>query len=296
MTLFSFLTKPTKALALASLCAGTAAFAGQSGLVYLGVGPNYGGSNTLQDGDGGAFTAVLFSSITKTGNTYTVTPTSVPSGYASSALGTITTDQSSGYSSPGGDGGSATDVGDNPFVGDAGFETFCVENNVDFYVGNYYDYTIGLSVQQTGLSASGHTISSLTYGAAWLYEQYATGAIKLTTTTQTGLFQEALWYLQGQPSDSNVGIFSPSNTYYLDVLGQMSATMAQTGITGVDPYGVQVLELTGPAGSPNGQGADAQDQLIYTGPRVPDTAATVMLFAFALGALACLRQRRSRAV
>jgi hypothetical protein len=294
MTLSPFVTKPIKALAIAGLCAGAAAFAGQSGLVYLGVGPNYGGSNTLQDGDGGAFTAVLFSSITKTGNTYTVTPTPVPSGYAASALGSIAHGQISGYSSPGGDGGSATDVGDNPFVGDPGFETFCIENNVDFYVGNYYDYTIGLSVQQSGLSANGHTISSLTYGAAWLYEQYATGAIKLTTTAETGQFQEALWYLQGQPNDSNVGDFSPSNTYYLDVLGKMSATIAQTGITGSDPYGVQVLELTGPAGSPNGTGAIAQDQLIYTG--VPDTAATVMLFAFGLGALACLRQRRSRAV
>ncbi|HEY3757133.1 MAG TPA: VPDSG-CTERM sorting domain-containing protein [Opitutaceae bacterium] len=286
------ISNTVKLLALSGLCAGASALAGQSsGQVYLAVGPNYGGSNSMQFGDGGEFTAVLFSNLVHNGNSVTFTPAGVPAGYAATALGSIAHGESSGYSAPGGDGGSATDVGDNPFVGITGFETFCLEDHVDFYVGNYYNYTLGLSVQQAGTSASNTPINSLTAGVAFLYQQFAIGHIVLSTPTQAGLFQAAIWYLQGQPDDANVGNFSPSNPYYLDVLNHMSLTAAQTGLVGSDPYGVEVMELTGPAGSPSGFGGASQDQLIY----VPDTSTTAALFALGLAAIGFARRTRQQA-
>lgn len=298
-----------KAAAILSICLSARLLAAPEGVVYLAVGNNYGGVSPLQDGDGGAFTAVL---ATTSNNGLSFTPTGVPAGYASSALYTLPlppATQGSGYSAPGGDGSTpahgGTDTGDAAFVGDPGFETFCIENNVDFYVGNYYNYTEGLAVQQTGyagLNQNGHAITALTAGAAWLYEQYAEGLLKgslaVNSKTNAGYFQEALWFLQGQPSDGNVGTFNPStNPYYLDLLGHMTLTAAQTDLTGNwdSTYNVQVLELTGPPGSPNGNGGIAQDQLIYTGPRVPDTGATVTLFAAGLAVLAGWRRRFGRA-
>ncbi len=178
-------------------------------------------------------------------------------------------------------------MGDNAFLGDTGFQTFCVEDQVDFYVGNYYYYTEGLTLQQTGPGV----IDTLTDGLAWLYQQFATGQLPVamyTNSVDAGEIQATLWYLQGEPADSAVP-FSATNPYYEDVLGEFgSLANAQTAVTSASQYGVQVLELTS---GPNGTGSDAQDQLIYTGPHVPDRGATFGLLAGALLLLGALRRR-----
>src|SRR5580658_8072661 len=83
----------------------TVAFGQQT--VYLGVGPGYGGTNPYQDNDGGEFTALL--------DTNGV-PNPVPAGYSS--LATLAVN------------------------GVTGFETFCLEDAVDFWVGTTYDYEV----------------------------------------------------------------------------------------------------------------------------------------------------------
>jgi hypothetical protein len=268
--------------ALLLALAAPAAFAGNSsGIIYLGVGSQYGGSDSQQYGDGGEFSAILSNS---SGAPFSALP--VPSGYASQATVRITQD-GTGYSAPGGDGGGASDVGDNAFLGDTGFQTFCVEDQVDFYVGNYYYYTEGLTLQQTGAGV----IDQLTDGAAWLYQQFATGQLSAATYTNSvdaGEIQATLWYLQGEPADSGVP-FSATNPYYEDVLSKFGTLAnAQTAVTSASQYGVQVLELTS---GPNGTGSDAQDQLIYCGPHVPDRGATLGLLAGALLLLGAWRRR-----
>lgn len=268
-----------------------------NGIVYLAVGSNYGGHAPLQYSDGGPFLTYLTNSVTEVGGGHPsydidhVTTNPVPSGYVAGATATLT-QNGTGYSAPGGDGGSSNDVGDNPFVGDIGFETFCIEDTVDFYVGNYYYYTYGTNLDPT--LAVQQTNSNLVAGVAWLYEQYATGNIALTSGTQAGEFQSTLWYLQGEGPDNEVGFYptnDPTNPYYEQVLthfGSLSA--AEKNLTETDDtYDVQVLELTS---GPDGTGSSIQDQLIYTGtPNVSDGGATLAMLGVALIGLAVAKRR-----
>jgi hypothetical protein len=200
------------------------------------------------------------------------------------------TSGSSGYSLPGGDGAGST--GDTPFVGQTGFETFCVEDQVDFYVGQSYSYTEGYNIQQAA------SAGSLTAGVAWLYEQFATGQLSGYNYTNTadrlvdaGELQSTLWYLEGEPADSSVFPNPTAGTDpFLNLVenqfggGTAGLTAAKATITSAssDPYDVEVLELSNSSGI-------AQDQLIYTGPaHVPDSAATIGLLGVSLVGLAAL--------
>jgi hypothetical protein len=264
-------------LAIAAIAAAASPAFAQSGSIYLAVGSNFGGVNPYQYGDGGEFTA-LSSSL------------GVPAGYSSLATFTMTTG-SSGYSLPGGDG--ATSIGDTPFVGQTGFETFCLEDQVDFYVGQSYNYTEGYAIQQTG--------GSLTVGAAWLYEQFATGQLKgydytdaATRLTDAGELQSTLWYLEGEPSDSSVfpdqlDNPDPFTTLVENQFGSLANAQATITSASGDPYDVEVLELSNSSGI-------AQDQLIYTGPHVPESAATAALLGVSLAALASVALFKRRSV
>jgi hypothetical protein len=251
-----------------------------SGSIYLAVGRSFGGVNPYQYGDGGEFTA--FSSTL-----------GVPAGYSSLATFTMTSG-SSGYSLPGGDG--AGSIGDTPFVGQTGFETFCLEDQVDFYVGQSYNYTIGYAIQQTN--------GSLTAGAAWLYEQFATGQLSgydysddSAHLTDAGELQSTLWYLQGEPADPSVfpnDASDPFTTLVENHFGGGAAGLAaaQATITSAsnDPYDVEVLELSNSSGI-------AQDQLIYTGPaHVPDSATTLGLLGISLVGLVSLTFLKRRPI
>ena len=228
--------------------------------IYLAVGPQWGSgppnSNPYQYGDGGEFTALAPS-------------LGVPAGYAADATLTLS--------------------------GQTGFETFCVEDQVDFYVAGTYYFTEGLAIQQAG------AIDELTVGVAWLYQQFATGELSeydysnapasandfTTRAVDAGQLQSAIWYLQNEPADGNVNFGQPD--YYAQLaMTHFGGTLAdaQVAVTSAAQFGVQVLELTS---GPNGTGSVAQDQLVYTG--VPDGAMTVSLFGMALLALAAVRRR-----
>jgi hypothetical protein len=262
---FTKRTLPILGAALALALGAPSAFADNS--IYLEVGPNYGGINTAQYGDGGEFTALT----TGLGGPLVAglpAGSEVPSGY--SALATM-------------------NVG-----GVTGFETFCIEDQVDFYVGVTYDYTEGYAIQQTG--------GSLTAGAAWLYQQFAKGSLSgYNYTNQAARLQDAgelqstLWYLQGEPADPNVFPNQPNDPFTTLVEthfggGSTPADLAngldiaEQAASGV--YGVKVLELT--SLNSNYSGQIAQDQLIYTG--VPDGAWTIGLLCLSLAALAAFRR------
>ena len=280
---------------------------GSTSIVYIavgnGVGTNpylpLGGSNPIQYGQGGAFTAILSNTSLYNSVTQHYAAGPVPYGYASQATGSITSLPVAGsYSAAGQDGGGSVDPGDAAFLNDKGFETFCLEDNINYYPGNYYDYSLGLSVQQTGAGVNG-SVTALTSGAAWLYEQYSENKLGASayTLAGSGEIQATLWYLQGQPDEggNTVDYYSTvtPNSNYNDVIAKFgtlgNAQKAVTTATEIN-YGVQVLELTNPAGSGNGAGQAAQDQLIFTG--VPDGGATVGLLGVGLLVLAIFGFRR----
>jgi hypothetical protein len=250
--------------------------------IYLAVGPQYGGTNPYQYGDGGEFTAVISTAGTKA----TVLP--VPAGYSTKTERTIPAG-SSGYS-----------ANDNNYLGATGFETFCVEDQVDFYVGYTYNYTQGYAIQQTG--------GYLTAGTAWLYEKFATGQLNAFNYVNTaarlkdaGELQSAFWFLQGEPSDSSVfpNPTASNNVFLREVEAYFGGgttpadlahglALAEASITGSgsDPYNVEILELYNSSGI-------AQDQLIYTGPpvKVPDASSTLGLLAASLVVIVMFKRR-----
>jgi hypothetical protein len=202
-----------------------------------------------------------------------------------------------------------------------GFQTFCVQTQVDFSpassgYNNHTPYNFSTSLASVdyvnGVTKS-TDVNQLTVGAAWLYEQFATGGLMnnygyassgSARTTDAGLLQAALWALEGGQTYS--GYANPTtanNIFYADALTQFKGSYA-LGSPGdinnanapVTPanystYDVEILNLT--SGSGNSLNS-AQNQLIYLGgvtgngggTPVPDYGATLALLALSLGGLA----------
>ena len=250
MLKLSFAINP-KLLATAGilLAVGSPAFANPD-TVFLETGVGYGGSNPYQYYNGGEFTAL----------TTGLPGSQVPNGY--SPLATLVV-------------GSTT-----------GFETFCIEDGVDFSVGQTYNFTLGTAVQQNN--------SQLSAGVAWLYMEFATGQLAgynytnaAARLTDAGELQAAMWYLQGEPADGGdafngvgVSVEIPSPTWPQPHWEALEMRMAPG--TSSTLFGVRVMELTNQS-----TGGIAQDQLIY----VPDSGATLLLVGVSLCALALFKRR-----
>jgi hypothetical protein len=225
-----------------------------------------GGSyDPFQSGDGGEF-AVL--AVDADG----IAQSWIPADYSSLVLYTFPTDDS-------GNSGA--------FNGLTAFETFCVEggtNDVYFNPGQIYTYS--LSEDVLGGSQPDMTLS---VGAAWLYEQFATGTLEgydFSTTdggrsTTAAELQDAIWFLQGETGD-------PDNIFSLAAESEFGTTDDTESVLAYgNDFGVEVINLT------DGDGAAAQNQLFYDGDPVPDGGKTIGLFGAALIALILLRRRRA---
>lgn len=158
-----------------------------------------------------------------------------------------------------------------------GFETFCVQSNVYFYPGATYSYVL-TNTESTG--------EKLTLGAAFLYNEFATGKLTGYDYTDTSIrqtdnseLQLALWTFQGQTPPSGFPSISTDPFYNLAIteLGGTSAAFAPNNGT----YDVGILQLY------NANGAPAQAQLVLASPEPP----TILLLAFA-GILMVLFNRR----
>jgi hypothetical protein len=169
-----------------------------------------------------------------------------------------------------------------------GFETFCIETTVDFTPGQTYSYQLS-SIDSLG--------RNLTEGAAYLYSQFAEGALAgydynsgndstdaAIRKTDAGELQAAIWWLQGEQTYGDGNYTIPTilnNVYYAAAIGMFGsgATNASNGA-----FGVEVLQMSNSSGP-------AQNQLVLVS--APDGGLTAGLLGMSLAGL-CLIQFKLR--
>jgi len=228
---------------------------------------------------------------------------------------TVTVSQLSGYNA-GGVGGEfnvtpATGTGYAPTVAfGGGFETFCVAQNVGISIPGTYDASVNVS--GTYISAYGNvppgnppTISTISLGTAYLFQQFATGVlagyhygataggVNSGRASDATILQYAIWVLQGSYNYGAGGVLNLANPFvniaanlYGGGLAGLHAAMAANGVGG---FGVGVLNLTYLAGNNYGVpvGTPAQSMLTL----LPDGGTTLMLMGIGFSSLALVSRK-----
>jgi hypothetical protein len=183
-----------------------------------------------------------------------------------------------------------------------GFQTFCVQTQVDFTPYNFgnttpYGFTLSLNSVGTGWNPS--DAFALSKGAAYLYAQFAQGTLNgydynlgndptdaAARLADAGALQAAIWALQGHQTyggyPSGIGNGTTGNVFYNDALNYLGANVDAPATLSTD-FGVEIMNLT------DGSGNSAQNQLIYLG--VPDSGATLGLLALSVAGLAVFARR-----
>ena len=160
-----------------------------------------------------------------------------------------------------------------------GFETFCEQSSVYFSPGVSYAYALATQ------DSNGRSVS---LGAAFLYYEFATGALTgydyvnaANRYTDAGELQAAIWWFQGNQTGSGFPAIATDPFYTLAINDLGAAAFGADNGT----YGVELLQLY------DSYGNAAQAQFVLTPPptSVPEAGATIIMQAFACGALALLR-------
>jgi hypothetical protein len=176
----------------------------------------------------------------------------------------------------------------------SGFQTFCLEPDIDFTPGASRNYTF---------AQSDHTGDPLTLGTAWLFSEFSSGSLTgynynlgVDRINSAKNLQAALWILQGETlPDPFLGLGS------VFVGLATAATSGHQSDPSLGAYGVQILSL-----SDAQSGADSQDLIgvipitPVTGNGVPDAGNTLSLLSFGLigtmGLRAGISPRRFKSV
>lgn len=177
-----------------------------------------------------------------------------------------------------------------------GFETFCIEYNIEFYPGVQYNAAInGGAIPGGGGTTGGNGITGgydpISIGTAWLYSQFAAGTLANYDYSNTsnrkidaGQLQNVFWYLENEiPSVSH----SDTNPFYQMLLTQFgSIAAAQTNSDGA--YGVAALNLT------DCNGGYHQSQLVETSVPEPSTvlAGALILLPLGISTVRILRKKQ----
>lgn len=177
------------------------------------------------------------------------------------------------------------------------FQTYCIEIQHEFGLGGTYNYDLGQTTHGSPPITAAPLLNS---GTAWLFYAFThdlLGSLNITTTTQAGELQAALWYFQGQGVNGNnafsgagFGDGLPTANAYTDeaimhfgggAAGLLAAQAASAGAYGVDIIESYSLDA-------NGKKIAAQDWLYVP---VPDGGATVMLLGIGLMGLVLVSRR-----
>jgi hypothetical protein len=135
------------------------------------------------------------------------------------------------------------------------FQTFCIGSQVNFYPGSTYNYQISDTVQPaSGVGSPGY----VTWGTAYLYSQFLTGALgfggNTTTPASTSAalqlndaLQVAIWTLQGQ-SLSGIAFSGSVNTsdvnaFLADALNAASTAGVSDGSDANGAFGIYALNM-----------------------------------------------------
>lgn len=189
-----------------------------------------------------------------------------------------------------------------------GFETFCIQTEVDFTPynwGNHTPYNYAVSMASIGQPDA----FPLSEGTAYLYFQFATGQLQgydyvdtATRIADAGLLQSAIWALQGGQSYGGylpgTGDGTTGNPYFNDALNALGSSAIYQAATSSDNFGVEILNLTVAGSDP---AVAAQNQLVYLRDGgidhndnftpVPDGGPTALLLGASLIGLAYVNRR-----
>jgi len=172
------------------------------------------------------------------------------------------------------------------------FQSFCVEGKEDVWAGHTYSVSLNSLTVPSG--------DKLSRGAAWLYSQFAQGALNGYDYANTGvgrlhtadLLQQAIWHYMVLPQ-LGFDAYDPSNPFEVAASGYFGSEAVAIQLAGTDNYGTSIINLVDVA-----DGSTAQDMLVY-GPRpnivrTPDGGATLMLLGMGLSGLAFVSRRIRR--
>ena len=165
-----------------------------------------------------------------------------------------------------------------------GFETFCVQANIDITVPGAYNAT---------LSATDSSGTALSAGTAYLYFLFATenGSLGYNytpgapRTASANSLQQAIWLLQGQ-SGPNVVDTLAGNSFAQQAIthfGSQSAALAANSSL-VNPLSVRIVQLTDARQNP------VQNMLALI-PSVPDGGSALIMMGMGLSTLALFARK-----
>lgn len=184
------------------------------------------------------------------------------------------------------------------------FQTFCIEYNEHFNWNTPYTAAVSDAAINGGVTNGTDPIS---VGSGWLYSQFAQGFLKDdlgnsyftsgSRNTNAGALQNAIWWLEGEiTTDQSNNKYIKAAAAALGVASTVPTVpaggtgLASDALGGKDAawFGVYALNM-GPLTS---SGAQHQDQLIYkyTGNRVPDGGATLLLLGLGLSGMGALQR------
>ncbi len=164
------------------------------------------------------------------------------------------------------------------------FGTFCIEKNEYFSNGGTYDVALNNRAISGGVSSPTAGYDIISQGTAYLYTQFATGALTASyygSSTNAANLQDLIWWLEGEQATFGAGTY---NSLLLAQFGANWQIDAKTDYTGT---AVKVMNLTSNQGRTNNQ-----DQLVYVG--VPDGGVTAMLLGLGLMGIAFANRKTRR--
>ena len=176
-------------------------------------------------------------------------------------------------------------------VDQAYFQTFCIEYNEEFSPGASYSVGVSQKAMYGNNPPDGDPIS---IGTAWLYSQFAAGALSGYNyaygdgrTSTAGALQQAIWWLEDESNGSNTGL---AGTFLAEAQAAVGGDITRNAN---GAYGVDALNLGAPGA--------VQDQLVIVPnelplPAVPEPgtviAGMLLLLPFGASTLRILRRNR----